>query len=69
MIIGDGGTSFYSPSRNPGHVCVRRVAPSRGSVLCFPHGDGVEGVGLIHEGSLVSSGVKYVIRTDVLYTK
>jgi hypothetical protein len=38
-----------------------------GTALCFPHGD--TGESLVHEGSALNSGVKYIIRTDVLYNK
>ncbi len=44
------------------------VQPKRGCVLCFPHGQSVES--LVHEGSAVcEGGVKYIIRSDVLYSK
>eukprot|EP00955_Chlamydomonas_euryale_P003023 32029-Chlamydomonas_euryale.AAC.2 len=43
----------------------RGVSPRAGNVLVFPHGDTCES--LVHEGSAVTRGVKYVIRTDVLY--
>ena len=33
--------------------------------MVFPHGDSAGS--LVHEGSAVTQGVKYVIRTDVLY--
>ncbi|KAG0332756.1 hypothetical protein BG000_009762 [Podila horticola] len=38
------------------------VAPQVGQLLVFQHN-------LVHEGSVVKSGVKYVIRSDVLYGK
>jgi hypothetical protein len=38
------------------------VKPSQGSALVFPHR-------FHHQGSVVTSGVKYILRTDVLYTK
>ena len=41
------------------------VQPRLGSVLVFPHGDAVNS--LVHEGSAVLSGAKYIIRSDVLY--
>ena len=41
------------------------MSPRAGNVLVFPHGDTSES--LIHEGSAVTKGAKYVIRTDVLY--
>jgi len=69
--LGDGGaTTFFTPSleRGPGHVDARGVAPSAGAALVFPHGDGRES--LVHEGSAVApGGVKYVVRTDVLYER
>lgn len=37
------------------------VKPSMGMALVFPHR-------LRHQGSVVTNGVKYVLRTDVLYT-
>ncbi len=43
----------------------RGVSPRAGNVLVFPHG-GTMG-SLVHEGSAVTKGVKYVVRTDVLY--
>jgi predicted 2-oxoglutarate/Fe(II)-dependent dioxygenase YbiX len=36
------------------------VKPSQGRALVFPHR-------LRHQGSVVTSGVKYILRTDVLY--
>ena len=43
----------------------RGVSPRCGNVLVFPHGDTMGS--LVHEGSAVTAGVKYVIRSDVLY--
>lgn len=41
------------------------IKPYAGCVVCFPHGSAIDG--LVHEGSAVKAGVKYVIRTDALY--
>ena len=49
-----------------GYIEVRKVEPQLGAVLVFPHG--CASGSLVHEGSAVTLGVKYVIRTDVLYT-
>ena len=34
-------------------------------MLCFPHGEGAGS--RVHEGSAVTQGAKYIVRTDVLY--
>lgn len=63
----DGGaTTFFLPDpAGAGHISAYGVQPQGGAVLCFPHGDSH---GLVHEGSCVAEGgVKYIIRTDVLY--
>ncbi|MGK3760948.1 MAG: hypothetical protein ACI8RD_013266, partial [Bacillariaceae sp.] len=72
----DGGeTKFYYPvstttSTNNDNdnektsLVARGVIPKRGSVLVFPQGNTAS---LLHEGSAVTKGIKYVIRTDVLY--
>lgn len=41
------------------------IKPVQGAVAMFPHGE-TEG-SLLHEGTGVGKGAKYVIRTDVLY--
>lgn len=61
-----GGTTFYLPATNgaDGFETVS-VKPSRGSVLLFPQGNTAS---LLHEGSRVTGGgLKYVVRTDLLY--
>mmetsp|Transcript_10999 Transcript_10999/g.19997 ORF Transcript_10999/g.19997 Transcript_10999/m.19997 type:complete len:527 (-) Transcript_10999:94-1674(-) len=45
----------------------RGVRPCAGNVMVFPHGDTLGC--LVHEGSVVTRGAKYVIRTEVLYEK
>ena len=62
--------SCVSNPGSPTHLRVleaRGVSPCCGNVLVFPHGDTAGS--LVHEGSAVTKGVKYVIRTDVLYLK
>jgi hypothetical protein len=66
-----GETRFYLPNNatmgggGDSVMVARGVVPKEGSVLIFPQGNSAS---LIHEGSAVSRGVKYVIRSDVLYT-
>jgi hypothetical protein len=76
----DGGeTKFYYPvttttttnkdkdtsaTKTKTSLVARGVIPKRGSVLIFPQGNTAS---LLHEGSAVTKGIKYVIRTDVLY--
>lgn len=60
-----GDTTFFVASEGGG-LHARGVSPTAGSVLCFPHGDSP--ASLVHEGSAVATGVKYVARSDVLYT-
>ena len=61
-----GATTFFVPNSSKiGIIEARGVEPTRGCILCFPHGDSE--YSLVHEGSAVVSGTKYVIRTDVLY--
>eukprot|EP00040_Diaphanoeca_grandis_P005105 m.31408 g.31408 ORF g.31408 m.31408 type:complete len:484 (-) comp16453_c0_seq1:70-1521(-) len=63
--FGGGCTTYYAPRQDCEGVMDRRgVKPRCGSAMVFPHGD-TQGA-LLHEGSGVTRGVKYVIRTDVL---
>lgn len=48
-----GGTRFFQPQ-------TFRVVPKAGSALLFHHPQ-------LHEGEVVESGVKYVLRSDVMY--
>ncbi|EOD21447.1 hypothetical protein EMIHUDRAFT_241213 [Emiliania huxleyi CCMP1516] len=69
----DGGeTSFVvseeglpASAHAPG-ARVRSVRVARGSALLFYHGE--HPLSMLHEGSLVSRGVKTIVRSDVLYT-
>jgi prolyl 4-hydroxylase len=49
-----GETVFYEPERI-------EVRPRQGTALIFQHH-------LLHEGAVVTQGVKYVLRTDVMYS-
>jgi pentatricopeptide repeat protein len=61
-----GETVFYTPAPGaPGALDARGVAPRVGAVLVFPHGDTPGS--LVHEGSAVARGLKYVARSDVLF--
>ena len=60
-----GETKFYYPEEEGiKALVVRGIVPQRGSVLVFPQGNTAS---LLHEGSAVTKGTKYVVRTDVLY--
>ncbi|GIL75923.1 hypothetical protein Vretimale_5604 [Volvox reticuliferus] len=62
-----GATTFYTPAQQGSGCCLEAhsVRPVAGNILVFPHGD-TQG-SLVHEGSAVTRGSKYVIRTEVLY--
>lgn len=60
-----GNTTFFLPSSSPGILEARPVRPRTGTVCVFPHG-AAKG-SLLHEGSGVLEGAKYVIRTEILY--
>jgi hypothetical protein len=60
-----GETTFFLPSVKEGVLNAYPIKPVMGGVAVFPHGDS-KGA-LLHEGTGVRSGAKYVIRTDVEY--
>jgi hypothetical protein len=60
-----GETTFFIPSVKDGVINAYPVKPMMGSVAVFPHGE-AQGA-LLHEGTGVVEGAKYVIRTDVEY--
>jgi len=64
-----GGTTFFLPREGvEGAIDAFSVEPRMGCALTFPHGDATGS--LVHEGSSVShGGVKYIIRSDVLYSR
>ncbi|KAG5922143.1 hypothetical protein E4U42_005592 [Claviceps africana] len=62
----DGGeTTFYMPAVREGTLNAYPVRPVMGAVAIFPHGE-TRGA-LLHEGTSVRKGAKYIIRTDVEY--
>ncbi|KAF2757606.1 hypothetical protein EJ05DRAFT_439978 [Pseudovirgaria hyperparasitica] len=60
-----GETTFFIPSLQDGVINAYPVKPIMGSVAVFPHGEAQNA--LLHEGTGVVEGAKYVIRTDVEY--
>jgi len=61
-----GDTTFFVPKAGAeGTLEARPVRPRVGSATVFPHGE--TGVPLLHEGSPVLKGMKYLLRTDVVY--
>lgn len=58
-----GETTFFTPSLRDGVLNAHPVRPTMGSVALFPHGES-KGA-LLHEGTGVRRGAKYIIRTDV----
>ena len=68
VLADEGGeTTFFVPSPNdPSTGGLVSVAVPKGSVLCFYHGEHEHS--LLHEGSLVTSGLKRIVRSDVLYS-
>jgi len=69
-----GETAFYIDRKNPSKpakstedIKVAKVRTPAGGVLCFPHG--THPLHCIHSSEPVLSGVKYIIRTDVLFER
>ncbi|KAL5416900.1 hypothetical protein PMIN06_008520 [Paraphaeosphaeria minitans] len=60
-----GETTFFLPSVKEGVLNAYPVKPVMGSVAVFPHGEAQDA--LLHEGTGVVEGAKYVMRTDVEY--
>lgn len=60
-----GETTFFLPAAREGTLNAYPVRPVMGCVAIFPHGD-ANGA-LLHEGTGVRKGAKYIIRTDVEY--
>jgi predicted 2-oxoglutarate/Fe(II)-dependent dioxygenase YbiX len=57
-----GGATRYYAERAEGSELLGVVRPEAGTLIVFDHA-------LWHDGEAVASGTKYVMRTDVLYTR
>ncbi|KAM5349460.1 hypothetical protein ACJ41O_005965 [Fusarium nematophilum] len=60
-----GETTFFIPAAREGTLNAYPVKPVMGGAAIFPHGD-TKGA-LLHEGTGVRRGAKYVIRTEIEY--
>ena len=66
--MGVAHSTFFTPRPGvEGCLDAYGVAPRAGNILVFPHGDTAGA--LVHEGSPVTAGAKYVVRTEVLYSR
>jgi len=69
FLTGDycgGRTLFYVPSADHrGETNVIAITTPEGAALCFPHG--FHPLHCLHAGEPVTHGVKYIIRTDILF--
>ncbi len=68
-----GQTQFFldendvtKPARSPQTASIQGVRTPTGGVLCFPHGS--HPLHCLHASQEISQGVKYIIRTDVLFS-
>lgn len=62
LVNGDNPTQPAKGGKSVAYVDVRTPA---GSILCFPHG--MHPLHCIHSSEPVTDGVKYIIRSDVLF--
>ncbi len=69
-----GATAFYVDSNDPAKpakrdqdVNIAAVRTPEGGALCFPHG--THPLHCLHSSEVILSGVKYIIRTDLLFEK
>ncbi len=53
------------PARDPQNSSIINIRTAAGGVLCFPHG--YHPLHCLHSSEEILSGVKYIIRTDVLF--
>eukprot|EP00656_Telonema_subtile_P045222 TRINITY_DN5148_c0_g1_i2.p1 TRINITY_DN5148_c0_g1~~TRINITY_DN5148_c0_g1_i2.p1 ORF type:complete len:227 (-),score=34.49 TRINITY_DN5148_c0_g1_i2:124-804(-) len=64
-----GFTTFFGADLNqPGYETQTRVSPEVGRAVMFYSDElGLEHLSPFHEGSVVTKGVKYIIRTDIMF--
>lgn len=67
-----GATRFYvskddpaRPARDPEHADIIDVRTPLGGALCFPHG--MHPLHCMHSSQEITSGTKYIIRSDILF--
>jgi len=60
-----GPTRFFLPDESGRGERIEVLKAGCGGAVCFFHGD--HNLSPLHEGGLVTSGTKYIIRSDVLY--
>ena len=53
------------PTRDTSNSSLISIRTPRGGALCFPHG--YHALQCLHSSEEILSGVKYIIRTDVLF--
>lgn len=54
------------PAHNPHGAEKKGIRTPAGSMLCFPHGS--HPLHCLHGSAMITSGVKYIIRTDILFS-
>jgi hypothetical protein len=54
------------PARTPNNAQVKGIRTPAGGVLCFPHG--THPLHCLHGSQIITQGVKYIIRTDLLFS-
>lgn len=59
-----GGETQFVVNKN-GEKELVNIRTPKGGVLCFPHG--LHPLHCLHSSNTISSGIKYIIRTDVLF--
>ena len=60
-----GETTFFLPAAREGTLNAYPVRPVMGAVAIFPHGE--SNGALLHEGTGVRKGAKYIVRSDIEY--